>query len=294
MRVVHDVASLRSALAELGPVAFVPTMGSLHDGHLSLVRLARRHAAAVVASIFVNRLQFHPGEDFERYPRTLRARLRAAARRKASTLLFAPDERVLYPEPQTYLVRPPPIAEELEGTFRPGFFHGVATVVLKLLNCVQPAAAVFGKKDYQQLVIVRDMVRQFDLPIEIVAGETVREPDGLAMSSRNALPRRGRACRGAAPVPHLDGSGGRPARGRRPRWQRSPGQAGSRTTWKCAVAAILRCRNRQIASGWCSPPPAWAARGSSTAWSSSSGRGRRSSTRPGSRSPGRACPWPRR
>jgi len=185
MRVVHDVASLRRALAELGPVAFVPTMGNLHAGHLSLVRRARRHAAAVVASIFVNRLQFLPGEDFERYPRTLE-RDRELLAAEGTALVFAPDERVLYPVPQTYLVRPPPVAEELEGRFRPGFFHGVATVVLKLLNCVQPAAAVFGKKDYQQLVIVRDMVRQFDLPIEVVAGDTVREPDGLAMSSRNA------------------------------------------------------------------------------------------------------------
>jgi pantoate--beta-alanine ligase len=185
MRVVHDVASLRSALAELGTVAFVPTMGSLHAGHLSLVRLARRRAGAVVASVFVNRLQFQPGEDFERYPRTLERDCELLAAEGAA-LVFAPDERVLYPVPQTYLVRPPPIAEELEGKFRPGFFHGVATVVLKLLNCVQPAAAVFGKKDYQQLMIVRGMARQFDLPVEIVAGETVREADGLAMSSRNA------------------------------------------------------------------------------------------------------------
>lgn len=185
MRVVHDIASLRLALAELGPVAFVPTMGNLHAGHLSLVRLARRHAAAVVTSIFVNRLQFLPSEDFERYPRTLE-RDRELLGAEGAALVFAPDERVLYPVPQTYLVRPPPLAEELEGRFRPGFFHGVATVVLKLLNCVQPAAAVFGQKDYQQLVIVRGMVRQFDLPIEIVAGETVREADGLAMSSRNA------------------------------------------------------------------------------------------------------------
>ena len=185
MRILPDVASLRSAVAELGPVAFVPTMGNLHAGHLSLVRLARGHAAAVVVSIFVNRLQFLPGEDFERYPRTLE-RDRDLLAAEGVELLFAPGERALYPAPQTYLVRPAPIAEELEGRSRPGFFHGVATVVLKLLNCVQPAAVVFGKKDYQQLVIVRDMVRQLDLPIEVVAGETVREPDGLAMSSRNA------------------------------------------------------------------------------------------------------------
>jgi pantoate--beta-alanine ligase len=184
MRIVRDIASLRSAAAAAGPVAFVPTMGNLHEGHLSLTRLARGRGRAVLVSIFVNRLQFAPGEDFERYPRTFE-RDCAALEAEGVELLFAPDERVLYPEPQTYIVRPPPIADELEGRFRPGFFNGVATVVLKLLNCVQPAAAIFGKKDYQQLHIVRGMVRQLDLPVEIVAGETVREPDGLAMSSRN-------------------------------------------------------------------------------------------------------------
>jgi len=184
MRTVSDIATLRRAVAELGPLAFVPTMGNLHEGHLSLVRLARREARAVAVSIFVNRLQFLPGEDFERYPRTFERdqRLLEAA---GVELLFAPDERVLYPEPQRYMVRPPPLAAELEGKFRPGFFDGVATVVLKLFNCVQPLAAVFGKKDYQQLMIVRGMARQLDIPLAIVAGETVREADGLAMSSRN-------------------------------------------------------------------------------------------------------------
>ncbi len=185
MEVVSSIAALRAAVAAAGPVAFVPTMGSLHEGHLSLVRLARRHAPVVAVSIFVNRLQFLPGEDFERYPRTLE-RDRTMLQDEGVELLFAPDEGVLYPEPQAYLVQPPAIAGELEGSFRPGFFTGVATVVLKLLNCVQPRAAVFGKKDYQQLMIVRGMVRQLDLPVEIVAGETVREADGLAMSSRNA------------------------------------------------------------------------------------------------------------
>ncbi len=184
MRTLSDIAELRRAVAEIGPVAFVPTMGNLHEGHLSLVRLARRDARAVAVSIFVNRLQFQPGEDFERYPRSFERdqRLLEAA---GVELLFAPDEHVLYPEPQTYLVRPPAMANELEGKFRPGFFDGVATVVLKLFNCVQPLAAVFGKKDYQQLMIVRGMVRQLHIPLSIVAGETVREPDGLAMSSRN-------------------------------------------------------------------------------------------------------------
>jgi len=184
MRIVPDLASLRPALAELGPVAFVPTMGNLHEGHLSLVRLARRRAKTVAVSIFVNRLQFQPNEDFDRYPRTFE-RDRRMLEGEGVELLFAPDETVLYPEPQRFYVEAPPLAEELEGRFRPGFFRGVATVVLKLFNCVQPVAAVFGKKDYQQFVLIRDMVRGFDLPIEMVAGDTVREADGLAMSSRN-------------------------------------------------------------------------------------------------------------
>jgi pantoate--beta-alanine ligase len=185
MRIVSDIAALRRAVAELGPVAFVPTMGNLHEGHFSLVRQARQHARAVAVSIFVNRLQFQPGEDFERYPRTF-DRDRQMLEGERVEILFAPDERALYPVPQTYTVRPPAIAAELEGKFRPGFFDGVATVVLKLFNCVQPTTAVFGKKDYQQLLIVRGMVRQLDLPVTIVAGETVRETDGLAMSSRNS------------------------------------------------------------------------------------------------------------
>ncbi|OLE19641.1 MAG: pantoate--beta-alanine ligase, partial [Betaproteobacteria bacterium 13_1_20CM_3_63_8] len=164
---------------------FVPTMGNLHEGHLELVRLARRHARTLAVSIFVNRLQFQPSEDFERYPRTFE-RDCSLLEKEGVELLFAPDETVLYPEPQSYIVHPGPLAQELEGRFRPGFFDGVATVVLKLFHAVQPALAVFGKKDYQQLLIVRGMVRQLNLPLEIVAGETVREPDGLAMSSRNA------------------------------------------------------------------------------------------------------------
>jgi pantoate--beta-alanine ligase len=185
MRILRDVAALRSAAAQAGPLAFVPTMGNLHEGHLSLARIARRSGNAVAFSIFVNRLQFGPNEDFDRYPRTFE-RDCALLEAEGVELLFAPDERTLYPEPQTYVVKPPPIADDLEGRFRPGFFQGVATVVLKLLNCVQPAMAVFGKKDYQQLHIIRGMVREFNLPMEIVAGETVRDRDGLAMSSRNA------------------------------------------------------------------------------------------------------------
>jgi pantoate--beta-alanine ligase len=184
MQIANDVASLRQACTRAGAVAFVPTMGNLHEGHLSLIRLARRHAPFVVVSIFVNRLQFLPGEDFDRYPRTFERDCRMLEA-EGVRVVFAPDERVLYSQPQTYRVSPPPIADELEGRFRPGFFIGVCTVVLKLLNCVQPAVAIFGKKDYQQLALVQGMVRQFDLPVRIVPGETVREADGLAMSSRN-------------------------------------------------------------------------------------------------------------
>ena len=185
MQILRDIPALRRALAAAGPVAFVPTMGNLHAGHLALVERARRQAPKVAVSIFVNRLQFLPGEDFERYPRTFE-RDCALLEDKGVEFLFAPDETALYPEKQVVRVHPGPLGEDLEGRFRPGFFEGVATVVLKLFNCVQPAAAVFGKKDYQQLMVVRSMVRQLELPLAIVAGETVREPDGLAMSSRNA------------------------------------------------------------------------------------------------------------
>jgi pantoate--beta-alanine ligase len=184
MRIARELSTLRAAAAALGPLAFVPTMGNLHAGHVSLVRLARRHARAVAVSIFVNRLQFAPSEDFERYPRTF-DQDRRLLEAEGVELLFAPAEEVLYPQAQTVIVHPGPLGEDLEGRFRPGFFDGVSTVVLKLFNAVRPAAAVFGKKDYQQLVVVREIVRQLDLAVEIVAGETAREPDGLAMSSRN-------------------------------------------------------------------------------------------------------------
>jgi pantoate--beta-alanine ligase len=160
-------------------------MGNLHEGHLSLVRIAAAHGAPVAVSIFVNRLQFGAAEDFDRYPRTFEDDL-DLLERESVDLVFAPDEGEMYPEPQTCRVSPPAaLAEILEGAARPGFFTGVATVVLKLFHLVQPRLAVFGKKDYQQLLIVRAMCRQLALPIEIVAGETVRAADGLALSSRN-------------------------------------------------------------------------------------------------------------
>ena len=165
-------------------VGLVPTMGNLHEGHLALADLAKASADCVVATIFVNRLQFGANEDFARYPRTF-AEDCAKLEARGVNVVFAPEERELYPEPQAVFVEPPPVATELCGAFRPGHFRGVATVVAKLFNIVQPDVAVFGKKDYQQLIIIRTLVSQLNLPIEILAGETVRSEDGLALSSRN-------------------------------------------------------------------------------------------------------------
>ena len=186
MKVVHTVEELRDQLRGQNRTAFVPTMGNLHDGHLALMKMAHQYGDPVVASIFVNRLQFGPNEDFDKYPRTLEQDIDKLQKQNHVYVLFAPNERELYPEPQNYRVNPPQdLGDILEGEFRPGFFVGVSTVVLKLFSCVQPKVAVFGKKDYQQLMIVRNMCRQFALPTEIVPHETVRETDGLAMSSRN-------------------------------------------------------------------------------------------------------------
>ena len=190
MQTIHTLSELRDRLNQFParPV-FVPTMGNLHEGHLALVRQARAEAtpkgAPVVASIFVNRLQFGPNEDFDTYPRTLErdAQLLADA---GCDVLFAPSEAELYPQPQGYKVVPPTeLADILEGAFRPGFFTGVCTVVHKLFNIVQPGTAIFGKKDYQQLMVLRNMVQQMALPIEVLGGETLRADDGLALSSRN-------------------------------------------------------------------------------------------------------------
>jgi len=185
MKIVTTIDALRSQLHGQSRTAFVPTMGNLHEGHLSLMRLAARHGDPVVASIFVNRLQFGPRDDFERYPRSFERDCERLSK-EGVYVLFAPDEHEMYPEPQEYRVQPPQaLGDVLEGEFRPGFFVGVTTVVLKLFACVQPRAAVFGKKDYQQLMIIRRMCRQFALPTEIVAADTVRADDGLALSSRN-------------------------------------------------------------------------------------------------------------
>ena len=185
MQTVDTIAALRAALGGPGRCAFVPTMGNLHEGHLALVRHAKTHGMPVVASIFVNRLQFAPHEDFDRYPRTL-ARDSELLDSVGCTCLFAPDEAELYPTPQGYKVQPDPaLADILEGHFRPGFFTGVCTVVMKLFGCVQPALAVFGKKDYQQLMVLQRLVDQFAMTVRIDAAETTRASDGLALSSRN-------------------------------------------------------------------------------------------------------------
>jgi pantoate--beta-alanine ligase len=186
MRIVHTLADLRQQLLPFRHPAVVPTMGNLHAGHLALVQAAKPLGDVMVATIFVNRLQFGPKEDFDNYPRTLQAdcaQLEAAG----CDLLFAPSEAELYPQPQSFTVQPDPaLAGILEGQSRPGFFTGVCTVVLKLLACTQARSALFGKKDYQQLLIIRQMVRQFALPVDVIGQDTHREDDGLAMSSRNS------------------------------------------------------------------------------------------------------------
>jgi pantoate--beta-alanine ligase len=200
MQLIHSASELRIRLATEKSIAFVPTMGNLHEGHIELQRIAREHAnctkgtqsanqqagcgvVCVVVSIFVNPLQFGPNEDFDKYPRTLEAD--CAKLQGLADVVFSPSVSEMYPEKQTIFVEPPPIAKELCGEFRPGHFLGVATVVLKLFNLVQPQVAVFGKKDYQQLAIIRQMVTQFNLPITILGAETSRAADGLALSSRN-------------------------------------------------------------------------------------------------------------
>lgn len=184
MEIISAIAVLRDTLKDRRPVAFVPTMGNLHAGHIALVERARQLGHCVVVSVFVNPLQFGPGEDLDNYPRTLEQdcrKLQAAG----ADIVFTPSEQELFPSPQQIQVEPPPIAAELCGGSRPGHFRGMATIVLKLFNIVQPDCAVFGKKDYQQLHIIRTMVRELNVPVEIIAGETVRAEDGLALSSRN-------------------------------------------------------------------------------------------------------------
>ncbi len=197
MQVLKKSAELSAALAKQDAIAFVPTMGNLHAGHIQLVEIAKAQNACVVVSIFVNPLQFGANEDLAKYPRTLEADL-AKLKAAGTDIVFTPDEYEIYPDfnptnkttNQTITIALPTIANQLCGAARPGHFNGVATVVLKLFNLVffngaAQKIAIFGKKDFQQLFIIRDMVKQFNLPIQIIAGETKREDDGLAMSSRN-------------------------------------------------------------------------------------------------------------
>ena len=190
MLIARTIDELRQHLAAAHKPAFVPTMGNLHEGHLTLLRHAKTLGDLSVASIFVNRLQFLPHEDFDSYPRTWAGDC-AQLEAEGCDLLFAPDEAELYPQPQTFKVQPDPVlADILEGQFRQGFFTGVSTVVMKLFMAVfagkAKGVAVFGKKDYQQLMVIRQMVRQFNLPVNVLGGETLRSPEGLALSSRNS------------------------------------------------------------------------------------------------------------
>jgi len=185
MQIIHTVKELREWRKTAGSVAFVPTMGNLHEGHLALVREAKKRADNVVVSIFVNRLQFGQGEDFDKYPRTL-GQDAAKLEGEGVAVVFAPDEKELYPNvEQRYNVEPPNLQNELCGRFRPGHFRGVATVVTKLFNIVQPDAACFGKKDYQQLAIIKGFAEDLNFNVEIVPVDTGRASDGLALSSRN-------------------------------------------------------------------------------------------------------------
>lgn len=185
MKIIHTVEQLRKTVKTSKKVALVPTMGNLHEGHLNLVRQAKKLADLVVISIFVNPIQFGPNEDYERYPRTLEQDC-ASLKQIGADIVFAPPVEEMYPVLQDYFVEVPALANVLCGAFRPGHFRGVATVVLKLFNLVQPDLAIFGKKDYQQLQIIRGMVKAFNLPIEIIGAEISRAQDGLALSSRNA------------------------------------------------------------------------------------------------------------
>ncbi len=190
MQICQNIEQLRARIRQWRSnnetIAFVPTMGNLHEGHLSLVEIARQKASRVVVSIYVNPLQFSPGEDFSSYPRTLEEDL-SKLDALAVDLVFTPDDSMIYPdgEQSSLYIEVPGLSHIIEGKFRPGFFKGVATVVLKLFNMVQPDIAVFGEKDFQQLLVIRQMVKDLNLPVEIIGGQTIRETDGLAKSSRN-------------------------------------------------------------------------------------------------------------
>jgi pantoate--beta-alanine ligase len=242
MRIIHTIAELRQALAGSTGSAFVPTMGNLHAGHLSLIARAKEAGGPVVASVFVNRLQFAPYEDFDTYPRTFE-RDCDLLRKASCNVVFAPTESELYPQPQVFKVKPPAeLADILEGHFRPGFFTGVCTVVLKLFNCVQPSVAVFGKKDYQQLMVIRRMVEQLALPIDVIAGETTRAEDGLALSSRNSYLDASQRAEAVSLSRTLVGVGVEVTRGRRdwPALEQEAMQSLSSRGWQPDYVAIRR------------------------------------------------------
>ncbi|MBU6459872.1 MAG: pantoate--beta-alanine ligase [Proteobacteria bacterium] len=184
MQVIRDLLELEQYVQAGDSIALVPTLGNLHEGHMALIKQARNEARRVLVSIFVNPLQFGAGEDFERYPRTEKADLMRLEQSGADAV-FLPDVKLLYPVRQTVMVEPSPVAADLCGRTRPDHFKGVATVVLKLFNLVRPQVALFGKKDYQQLFIIREMVEQLNVPVRIKGVDTVRDSNGLALSSRN-------------------------------------------------------------------------------------------------------------
>jgi pantoate--beta-alanine ligase len=250
VQIVRTIAEMRTIPRAAHKLVLVPTLGNLHAGHLSLVRMAREHGDVVAASIFVNRLQFAPHEDFATYPRTFErdCELLAAT---GCDIVFAPSDGEIYPEAQGFTVHPPPaLAGILEGQARPGFFTGVCTVVLKLFNIVQPAAAVFGKKDYQQLLVVRGMLRQLALPIEIVAAETVRDPSGLALSSRNGYLSESQRTEAAQLYLVLSGLANAARAGRTdwPALEREAQETLSERGWQPDYVAIRRRRDLRAAS----------------------------------------------
>jgi pantoate--beta-alanine ligase len=242
MRVIHTIAELRQALAGTTRTTLVPTMGNLHAGHLSLIECAKEAGGPVVASIFVNRLQFAPHEDFDTYPRTLErdCEMLRAGRLHLVGLRLRVQLGLVRCEHE--VAARGALADILEGHFRPGFFTGVCTVVLKLFNCVQPRVAVFGKKDYQQLMVIRQMVRQLALPIDIVAGETTRAEDGLALSSRNGYLDVTRRVEAVTLSRELKGIAAA--------LRSSPPVAGRPTTWQSGAAAIWRRHRAARRSLW--------------------------------------------
>jgi pantoate--beta-alanine ligase len=242
VQIVRTIDDLRAALLGQRDVSLVPTMGNLHAGHLSLVQIARQRKGLVVVSIFVNPLQFAPHEDFARYPRTLEYDCELLSG-VGCDIVFAPSVQEMYPETQEYTVHPPAaLADILEGSIRPGFFSGVCTVVLNLFNIVRPSMAVFGKKDYQQLLVIKHMVRQLSLPIEIVGAKTVREASGLALSSRNGYLNESQAAE-AAQLHHTLHSVAREVESGRTDWQhieRGALESLARRQWQPDYVSIRR------------------------------------------------------